>query len=561
MDFYKGVDISSLLESEENGLKLYTENGDACEALDLCRKNGVNSIRLRIWNEPERIPESGGYCDLEHTVVFAKRIKAKGLHFLLDFHYSDFWADPGNQRKPAAWENLNREELVRAVYDYTKEALERLREENCLPDMVQIGNEIRSGMLFPDGEVPHYDMLTKLVNAGMQAVRDVDGGIRLMIHLDQGGRYYYLKEWFDAMSAAGLESFDVIGLSYYPFWHGTFTDLKNSMEALAERYRKPIIVVEAAHPWRRGGDGFISEEQEKIAGFPAGIEEQRTVMRLLMNIVASVKEQMGLGVYYWEPLVLPMKGQGSWANNMGMLDLTGKALPAFKEFLFERTDASLNNIAKIYEPEPVTVKRGVQPKLPETLDVLRFDGWRYPYRTAWEMFQTGECGTFRVKGYIEALAKEVSAEVKVVSELPVQVNLVKNADFSAGYENWTIVKRPEDVRVELNPEENSLTVSSRRNFFFCITQDVRITQPGRYGLSVAYRGTNTTGVEVKLFGEQIAGENLIRKEKNIYPTDDNWVKYDIVEIVLNEGTFIVGLEIKAPPVMGKIREFCLYKMD
>ena len=118
MEFFKGVDISSLLELENNGLRLYTKEGKACEALELCRKNGINSIRIRIWNEPSRIKEAGGYCDLEHTVLIARRIKEKNFHFLLDFHYSDFWADPGKQEKPEAWKRLDKDELVQAVYDY-----------------------------------------------------------------------------------------------------------------------------------------------------------------------------------------------------------------------------------------------------------------------------------------------------------------------------------------------------------------------------------------------------------------------------------------------------------
>ena len=208
MNFYKGVDISSLLELEDNGLKLYNVAGMEVDALDLCQENGVNSVRLRIWNEPSRVPEAKGYCDLEKTLILAKRIKAKGMHFMLDFHYSDFWADPGKQRKPYAWEHLSPDELVQAVYDYTKEVLERLTKEGCQPDMVQVGNEIRSGMLFPDGEVPNFMQLAKLLNAGIQAVRDVNPKIRVMIHLDQGGKYVFLKEWFDSIMAAGLPDGD-----------------------------------------------------------------------------------------------------------------------------------------------------------------------------------------------------------------------------------------------------------------------------------------------------------------------------------------------------------------
>ncbi len=507
MKFYKGVDISSLFEQEDHGLKIYAEDGKEIEALEYCKQCGVNSIRLRIWNDPSQVKESGGYCSLEHTIKFGKRIKEKGMHFMLDFHYSDWWADPGKQRKPTAWENLSPDELIQAVYDYTKEVLERLREEGCMPDMVQVGNEIRSGMLFPDGEVPNFSQLAKLVNAGIQAVRDVDSGIQVMIHLDQGGKYAFLKEWFDSIMDAGLQPFDVIGISFYPFWHGTFMDLKKSMESLVERYKLPVIVVETAHPWRRCADGFVTEEQEKIAGFCAGVEEQAEVMKLMMNIVASVSNNMGCGVYYWEPLVLPIEGQGSWPNNMGVLDLSGKALPGLREFRFEREDYS-------------------------------------------EEYMLGA---------FEELREKCRREAEAEAQMPSGTNLVKNADFSIGEMNWMIIKKQENIQWEINQEEEYFQVSSNQNFDFTICQDVYIRNPGKYTLSVQYRGTNTTDVKVKLFGTQVSCETVTKVEKNIYPTDERWMLYKIEGIELNEGTFNFGVELNTPPVLGKIKGFCLYQ--
>lgn len=509
MRFYKGVDISSLLELEANGLKLYAEDGQECEALELCKQNGVNSVRLRIWNDPSQVPEARGYCDLEHTVIFAKRIKAKNMHFMLDFHYSDFWADPGKQRKPAAWESLSPEELVQAVYDYTKGVLERLMAEGCQPDMVQVGNEIRSGMLFPDGEVPHFDQLAKLVNAGIQAVRDVNPDIQVMIHLDQGGKYVFLKEWFDSIIEAGLQPFDVIGVSYYPFWHGTFMDLKHSLDALVERYKLPVIVVETAHPWRRSVDGFVTEEQEKIAGFCAGIKEQGEVMKLVMNIVASVPNEMGCGVYYWEPLVVPMEGQGSWGNNMGVLNLEGQVLPGFKEFCFEREDYSKDYVQQVFAD----------------------------------------------------LKQKAEAEAEAMSRMPAGTNLVKNPTFTQGETNWMLIKKQENIQTEVNAEEGYLQVSSNQNFDFCVCQDVHIHKAGKYALSVQYRGTNTTDVKVFFYGEQVCCDTKVRVEKNIYPTDDMWMRYDIEGVELKEGTINIGVWMSTPPVMGKIKEFRLWRIE
>lgn len=560
MNFYKGVDISSLLELEDKGVKFYAENGEECEALELCKRNGVNSIRLRIWNEPQCVPEAAGYCDLEHTMQFAKRIKEKGMHFMLDFHYSDWWADPGKQTKPYAWKNLTGHALEQAVYEYTKQVLESLRAQNTMPDMVQIGNEIRSGMLFPDGEVPNFTQLANLVNAGIRATREVSTDIQVMIHLDQGGKYYYLKEWFDAMFEAGMNDIDVIGISFYPFWHGTFTDLKHSMEGLIERYKLPVIVVETAHPWRRSEDGFVTEDQEKIAGFPAGIEEQRHVMQLLMNIVASVENGMGQGVYYWEPLSVPLDGQGSWANNMGVLDEKGKVLPGLAEFRFTREQLCKEKIAKIYHVEPILIEQGKELVLPEQIEVLRYDGERYSYPVEWEQHSIASCGEYVLQGNMTQINEKTQIQIVVVDKLPERENLVKNADFKAGQANWMLVDKLKNVTVEINQEEAYLQVNSNQNFEFAIMQDVRIAQAGKYQLSVSYRGTNTTDVKVRLYGEQVSGEKLVKVEKVIYPTDEQWMDYDICDIELQEGVCSIGIEMKTPPVIGKIKGFKLCRI-
>ena len=154
LDFYKGMDISSLPQSLSEGMQVKDRDGSDISPFELLKKYGVNAVRLRLWNQPECVPDAKGYCNLEYTLQMAKKIKENGMSFLLDFHYSDFWADPANQRKPKAWENLSFSELEEAVYTFTGDTLMRLKEEGLLPDMVQIGNEIRSGLLFPEGELP-----------------------------------------------------------------------------------------------------------------------------------------------------------------------------------------------------------------------------------------------------------------------------------------------------------------------------------------------------------------------------------------------------------------------
>ena len=221
LEYIKGMDVSSMDEIEQLGAVFYDE-GKQGDLLEILKKYGSNYIRLRLWNDPrseDGKPYGAGNTDYEVTLRMAKRVKAAGMKFLLDFHYSDFWADPGKQRKPKAWVGYNAEQLEQAVYDFTKENMRKFIAEGVRPDMVQVGNELSNGLLWPEGQVPNYDNIARFVSAGIRAVRETSPETKIMIHLDNGGNNALYREWFDNYTKRG-EDFDIIGLSYYPFWHG-----------------------------------------------------------------------------------------------------------------------------------------------------------------------------------------------------------------------------------------------------------------------------------------------------------------------------------------------------
>jgi beta-galactosidase len=240
-----GADISFLPELEDRGMK-FSDNGTEKDAILILKDHGFNYVRLRIFNDPAR--DSGyspqkGFCDLEHTKKMAKRVKAAGMKLLLDFHYSDYWADPGKQYKPAAWRNLSFSELKKAVYDYTKKVIQELKDQGTTPDMVQIGNEINHGIIWPEGHVSNLDSLAQQINAGTAAVKAVDPSVIMMLHVALGGQNDESVYFIDNMIARGVP-FDVIGESYYPKWHGTLDDLRDNLNDLVKRYGKDVIVVE-----------------------------------------------------------------------------------------------------------------------------------------------------------------------------------------------------------------------------------------------------------------------------------------------------------------------------
>lgn len=274
VDKMLGADISFLPELENSGMKFY-DKGVQQDAIQILKAHGFNYIRLRIFVNPEN--DSGysphkGFCDLEHTKEMAKRVKAAGMKLLLDFHYSDYWADPGKQYKPAAWRNENFIQLKKTVYDYTKMVMQELKDQGIEPDMVQIGNEINHGMIWPEGSINNLDSLAQLIYAGINGVRAVSPSTTIMLHIALGGQNAEAHFFLDNMIARHVP-FDVIGLSYYPRWHGTLDDLQNNLNELSRYYKKDLIVVE------------YSQYKQKVN-----------------DIAFNVADGKGKGTCIWEPL-------------------------------------------------------------------------------------------------------------------------------------------------------------------------------------------------------------------------------------------------------------------
>jgi beta-galactosidase len=248
IDQMLGADISFLPQLESRGIK-FSDKGVEKDAIQILREHGFNYVRLRIFNNPAA--DSGyapgkGFCDLDHTLAMARRVKAAGLKLLLDFHYSDYWADPGKQFKPAHWKHLPFELLEDSVYAFTRKVIAALKAQGTTPDMVQVGNEINHGILWPEGNVMNLDQLADLLRAGSQAVIDVDPKIQLMLHIALGGQNEE-SVWFIDNMIARKVPFDLIGQSYYPKWHGTLDDLEHNLNDLVRRYNKDIIIVEYSH--------------------------------------------------------------------------------------------------------------------------------------------------------------------------------------------------------------------------------------------------------------------------------------------------------------------------
>lgn len=377
--FVKGADISSLKEIESFGGSYYLE-GQRKDLFEILKLKGINTIRLRLWVDPydeAGRPYLGGTNDLATTIELAKRVKDAGLDFMLNLHYSDFWADPKKQAKPKAWTKLHGEALVDKVYQYTKETLNRLDQLNLMPKYIQIGNETTNGMLFPDGKIANYlfegrrfeqldqetqtksfDQLVELLSAGIKATREIRSAeeLQIIIHLDFGGANDLYRGWFDQATERKLD-YDIIGLSYYPYWHNTLADLADNLKDITARYKKDVMIVETAYAFTdqapKGEDSIFNPELSDIAGYPPTVDGQREFLTDLIKVIKDVQqdENHGLGIVYWEPAWLPVKGS-SWASkagmeygndvsnlgnhwaNQGLFDFDGNALDSLNVFTF-----------------------------------------------------------------------------------------------------------------------------------------------------------------------------------------------------------------------------------
>lgn len=328
-DFIRGVDISTLTAIEDQNGRYLDSNGVERDLLDILKDRGVNYVRLRLWNDPQN---SNGYNDKQDVLRMAKRVKAKGLKLLVDFHYSDDWAHPGQQVRPEAWNNLTFDELVTAVHDYTYEVISELKAQGATPDMVQIGNEINSGVLTGNGGTVNFAEQIALLNSGSAAARQAAGNepLKVMIHLAEGGKNGTFRYFFDGIH--NQVDYDVIGLSYYPFWHGTLDAVKSNMDDLATRYGKEVVIAETSYPFSyKDGDAHenIINSPEKLntggAVWPATVQGQYDAIRTIMDLISTVPDQKGLGFFYWEPAWIPanvgwIASEGDAWENQSMFD-------------------------------------------------------------------------------------------------------------------------------------------------------------------------------------------------------------------------------------------------
>ncbi|GAA4843946.1 glycosyl hydrolase 53 family protein [Luteimicrobium xylanilyticum] len=348
----RGGDLSSVAKNEDLGAVYRDARGRVGDPVRILADQGMNLTRVKVFVNP-----ADGYNDVAHAVATAKRAQRAGMRVLVDFHYSDTWADPGAQKIPSAWSGDTPAQLAEDVRAFTTSAMRAFVRAGVRPDYVQVGNEINSGMLFPWGQTwdvdpsdgvdgAQFDNLASFLTAGSEAVTAVSPSTKVILHLtniNQGTGA--LTWWLDEITARDVP-FDVIGLSYYGYWHGSLADLQDAISTTSARYDRDVLVVETAYPFTLADDtptweNTIDQPSELVSGYPATPAGQAAQFRAVQDAVASAPGGRGLGAVYWEPAWTDVAGNGwdpadptsgnAW-ENQAMFDFGGRLLPAARDF-------------------------------------------------------------------------------------------------------------------------------------------------------------------------------------------------------------------------------------
>jgi arabinogalactan endo-1,4-beta-galactosidase len=327
-----GADMSTVQRTLDLGKSFYDSAGVKKDPLDLLKGQGANYVRLRIWNNP-----ASGYNNKAKVLQYARAVKSKGMKLLVDFHYSDTWADPGKQNKPSSWSGHNISQLQSDVYNYTYDVCNSLKAQGTTPDSVQIGNEINVGMLFNEGKVVNNDFtnLSNLLKSAYNAVKACNGGTQVFVHTANANSLANARWFYDGIRAKGV-NWDVTALSYYCFWHGSMSNMTSVVADMKARYGKSVVIVETAYPFTQSNADSTTNIVSGAApcGYAATWEGQAQAFTAIQNAARSGGAS---GVFYWEPAWYAVAGNGwdpaningtgnNW-DNMALFDWGGKLNP------------------------------------------------------------------------------------------------------------------------------------------------------------------------------------------------------------------------------------------
>lgn len=602
-DFYRGMDASAVLALENSGVKYYNFDGEKQDVFMTLAQAGVNYIRLRVWNDPydeNGNGYGGGNNDVATAIALGQRATKYGMKVCIDFHYSDFWADPKKQFVPKAWEGMDIEEKSDALYNFTLESLTQLLDAGVDVGMVQIGNEINNGM---SGETDVAN-IRKLLTAGSKAVREAAANsgkeILVAIHYTNIDDMKKLDTLLTGLQVKEID-YDIVSLSFYPYWHGTMDDLKNAITHIRNTYGKKVYVAENAYCYTaEDGDGSANsvEGTDDLAeGYSASVQGQANEVR---DVCAAASEAGAEGVFYWEGTWIPVgpadadnsdlweKYGSGWASsyasgydpkdagqyyggcswdNQAMFDFTGHPLASLNVFKYLKYGATAPLAVDSIPEVTVACNIGTDPELPDTVSVIYNDRSEAQVPVIWNTddvaaIDTKNGGNFTVSGTLDD-GTEVTAAVTVD-----RINYVQNPSFEdSDTSMWTInysgETDPTDYQVKAADAHSGEVAfhfwSGSADMDFSIEQSFTDLEPGTYELSAFSQGGDLSDDASMELYAMVDGKELTAPF--MLTTYADWQNPVIPEIEVTDGSLTIGVRYKCNVnSWGTLDDVTLYKI-
>ena len=586
-DFIMGMDASAVLALEASGVKYYNFAGQEQDVFQTLAESGVNYIRVRVWNHPYDANGNGyggGNCDINTAVAIGKRATQYGMKLLVDFHYSDFWADPGKQMVPLAWAGMTAEEKADELYAYTKESLELLKKEKVDVGMVQIGNET-NGSFCGENKWPK---IAALMSSGSKAVREVFPDAMVAIHFANPEKAESYASYANNLDYYGVD-YDVFASSYYSYWHGTLENLTQVLTKVNQKFGKKVMVVETSYAYTSEDSDFsgntISDGGTIVKNYPVTVQGQATAVRDVIETVANIPG--GIGVCSWEGTWISVGGAdweansalwekygSGWASsyassydpndagkyyggcavdNQAMFDAEGHPLESLRVFNLVRYGNAVEPVADALEDVHMVCDIGKPIRLPETINAVMTDGSKKAIPVTWEVtdaeleaMANGGANKYTVTG--TAGGMQGYAYISVI-----EYNYLQNDSFETGdLTGWTLTElgSANELYVE-NKVTDSLTGTFHMHFWsaaansveFMLEQEVKDLSTGNYKFSISIMGGDCGETDiyayVKVNGEIVATAPLTI---NGY---GNWDTATVAGVSYNEGdTLVVGIYVK-----------------
>ena len=582
-DFYRGMDVSAVLALENSGVKYYNFDGEEQDVFMTLAQAGVNYIRLRVWNDPydeNGNGYGGGNNDVATAITLGQRATQYGMKVCIDFHYSDFWADPKKQFVPKAWEGMDIEEKSDALYNFTLENLTQILDAGVDVGMVQVGNEINNGMC---GETDVANV-RKLLTAGSKAVREVAASsgkdILVAVHYTNIDDMKKLDTLLTGLQVKEID-YDIVGLSFYPYWHGTMEDLKNAITHVRNTYGKKVYVAENAYCYTsEDGDGSansIKGTDDLAEGYSASVQGQANEVR---DVCAAASEAGAEGIFYWEGTWIPVgpadadnsaiweKYGSGWASsyaggydpkdagqyyggsswdNQAMFDFTGHPLASLNIFKYLKFGATAPLAIDTIPEIVVSCNIGAEVKLPDTVSIIYNDRSEEQVPVTWDAediaaIDTENGGEFTVAGSLDE-GTEVTAIVTVE-----RVNYVQNPGFEdADTSMWTVTysgeTNPTDYQVKAADAHSGEVAfhfwSGTSDMDFSIEQSFTDLEPGTYELSAFSQGGDLAADASMELYAVVDGKELT--VPFMLTTYADWQNPTVSGIKVTDGTLTIGV--------------------